>query len=105
MRFEVDAGGGRTRVTVVEGMVEIDLPASGGAPRKVGAGETADFSGQDVSAARPADAMAALAWTKGQLVFDAASLADVVAALNRHRKTPIELAIPRWRTSASAACS
>jgi transmembrane sensor len=93
-RFEVDAGGGRTRVTVAEGMVEIDLPASGGAPRKVGAGETADFGGRDVSAARPVDAMAALAWTKGQLVFDAAPLADVVAALNRHRKTPIELADP-----------
>lgn len=93
-RFEVDVGRERTRVTVAEGMVEIDLPASGGAPRKVGAGETADFGGRDVSAARPVDAMAALAWTRGQLVFDAASLADVVAALNRYRKTPVELADP-----------
>lgn len=93
-RFEVDAGGGRTRVTVAEGMVEIDLPASGGAPRTVGAGETAEFDGREVSPARPVDAMAALAWTKGRLAFDAAPLADVVAALNRHRRTPIELADP-----------
>lgn len=36
--------------------------------------------------------MAALAWTREQLVFDAAPLADVVTALNRYRRTPIELA-------------
>lgn len=92
-RFEVDAGRERTRVTVAEGMVEIDLPGSSGAPRKVGAGETAEFAGQGISSVRPAD-VAALAWTKGQLVFDAAPLTEVVAALNRFRRTPIELADP-----------
>lgn len=93
-RFEVDAGRERTRVTVAEGMVEIDLPASGSAPRIVGAGETAEYDGRIASHARPVDAAAALAWTKGQFVFDAAPLADVIAALNRHRKTPIVLADP-----------
>lgn len=93
-RFEVDAGRERTRVTVAEGLVEIDLPASGGAPRKVGAGETAEYDGRIVSHARPADATAALAWTKGQLVFDAAPLAVVVTVLNRYRRTPIDLADP-----------
>jgi transmembrane sensor len=93
-RFEVDAGRERTRVIVAEGMVEIDLRASDTAPRKVGAGETAEYDGRTVSHARPADATAALAWTKGQLVFDAAPLADVVTALNRHRRMPIELADP-----------
>ncbi len=92
-RFEVDAGRNRTRVTVAEGMVEIDLPASDAAPQKVGAGETVDFASQEVSPVRPADA-AALAWTKGRLVFDAAPLTEVVAALNRYRRTPIELADP-----------
>lgn len=92
-RFEVDAGRDRTRVTVAEGMVEIDLPASDAAPQKVGAGETVDFASQDVSPVRPADA-AALAWTKGRLAFDAAPLTEVVAALNRYRRTPIELADP-----------
>lgn len=93
-RFEVDAGHHQTRVTVAEGLVEITVPASGAAPRKVGAGETAAFDGRAVSPARPVDAATALAWTKGQLAFDAASLADVVAALNRYRRTPIELADP-----------
>lgn len=93
-RFEVDAGRERTRITVAEGLVEIELPAANSAPRKVGAGEAAEFGGRFVSPARPVDAAAALAWTKGQLAFDAAPLAEVVAALNRYRKTPIELADP-----------
>lgn len=96
-RFEVSAGRGQTRVTVAEGLVEITVPASGTAPRKVGVGETAAFDGRQVSAVRPVDAASALAWTKGQLAFDAAPLADVVAALNRYRKTPIELADPSLR--------
>lgn len=93
-RFEVDAGRTRTRVTVAEGMVEIDLPAAGVSPRKVGAGEAAEFDDREVATAHPVDTAAALAWTKGQLAFDAATLAEVVAALNRYRKTPIELADP-----------
>lgn len=92
-RFEVDAGRERTRVTVAEGLVEIDLPASGAAPRKVGAGETAEYDRDRIVSTGTADA-AALTWTKGQLLFDAAPLAEVVAALNRHRRTPIELADP-----------
>ena len=93
-RFEVDAGGKRTRVTVAEGLIEIALPASGSAPRKVGAGETAEYDRSRIAATGTADAAAALAWTQGQLVFDAAPLADVIAALNRHRKTPVEIADP-----------
>lgn len=93
-RFEVDAGQDRTRVTVAEGVVEIDLPASGSTRRKVGAGETAEYDGRSVFPARLMDAVAALAWTKGQLVFDAAPLEEVAAALNRYRKTPIEFVDP-----------
>lgn len=93
-RFAVDAGRERTRVTVTEGMVEIKLPAVAAAPRKVGAGETAEFDGLEVSLTRPVDAAAALDWTKGRLVFDAAPLAEVAAALNRYRRMPIELGDP-----------
>lgn len=92
-RFEVDAGRERTRVTVTEGMVEINLPAVAAAARIVGAGETAEFDGREVSLTRPATA-AALDWTKGRLVFDAAPLAEVAAALNRYRRIPIELGDP-----------
>lgn len=60
--------------------------------RKLGAGGTAQYDCRTVSHARPVDAMAALAWTREHLVFAAAPPADVVTALNRYRRTPIELA-------------
>ena len=93
-RFEVDAGRERTRVTVTEGLVEINVPALAATPRRVGAGEMAEFDGQEISPARPVDAVAALGWTTGKLVFDAAPLAEVAAALNRYRRMPIELGDP-----------
>lgn len=93
-RFEVSTGDGRTRVAVAEGAVEISVAAAGDAPRRLGPGETAEFDGRRISSVRPVDAEASMAWTKGQLVFDAAPLAEVVAALNAYRKTPIELADP-----------
>ncbi|MBS4017951.1 MAG: FecR domain-containing protein [Dechloromonas sp.] len=96
-RFEVDVGRKRTRVVVAEGLVEIDLQAAGSAPRKVGAGEVAEFDDRFVSPAQLVDAAATLAWSKGQLVFDAAPLAEVVRALNNYRRTPIELADPSLR--------
>jgi transmembrane sensor len=94
-RFGVCIEGERTRVAVAEGAVEISVPAgSDAAPRRVGAGERAEFDDQGVSPARPVDAGASLAWTRGQIVFDAAPLAEVAATLNRYRRTPIELADP-----------
>ncbi len=93
-RFEVDVGQDITRVTVAEGMVEVDLPASGSAPLRVGAGGVAEYDRSRIIAVGTVDAASELAWTQGQLDFDAASLVDVVRALNRYRKTPIELADP-----------
>ncbi|MBA3998265.1 MAG: hypothetical protein C0489_05925 [Candidatus Accumulibacter sp.] len=94
-RFEVDAHEGSTRVTVAEGIVEIVVPANGeGAFRRLKAGETADLDGKAVSPTQAVDTAASLAWTKGQLVFDSAPLADVISALNRYRKTPVDLDAP-----------
>lgn len=94
-RFDVGIERERTRVVVAEGAVEIAVLArSDAAPRRVNAGESAEFDSSGVSLARPADATASLAWTRGQLVFDAASLAEVATALNRYRETPIELTDP-----------
>lgn len=94
-RFEVQASGGRARVLVSEGIVEISVPAMGeGASRRLKAGEAAELDGTAVSPARPVDAAASLAWTKGQLGFDAVPLAEVISALNRYRKTPIDLDDP-----------
>lgn len=94
-RFEVVANRERTRVVVAEGIVEISLPAMGeGNSRRLTRGEAADLDRTGVSQPRPVDAVASLAWTKGQLAFDAVPLAEVISALNRHRKTPIELDDP-----------
>lgn len=93
-RFEVDVHREQVHVTVAEGRVEIALADSGNTPRQVGAGETVEFDARSVSLPRAVDAAALLAWTRGQLTFDAVPLADVVAALNRYRKTPIVLADP-----------
>lgn len=94
-RFEVQADPERTRVVVAEGIVEISLLArSGSASRSVKAGEAADFDATNISLPQSVDTITALAWTKGQLGFDAAPLADVVSALNRYRKTPIALDDP-----------
>ena len=90
-RFDVRTGPGQTRVTVAEGVVEIDLRNTEAAPLRVGADESAEFDGQRVYRLRQVDAVAELGWTRGQLSFDAAPLAEVVEALNRYRKTPIEL--------------
>lgn len=90
-RFDVRTGPGQTRVTVAEGLVEIDLANNEAGPLRVGAGESAEFDGQRVHRLRQVDAAAELGWTRGQLSFDTAPLADVVEALNRYRKTPIEL--------------
>lgn len=90
-RFDVRSGAGRTRVTVAEGLVEIDLRNTGAVPLRIGAGESAEFDGRGVYRLRQVDAAAELGWTRGQLSFDAVPLADVVEVLNRYRKTPIEL--------------
>lgn len=94
-RFEVQADRTRAKVVVAEGIVEIGIPARGdGLFRRLKAGEAAELDGAGVSRTRPADPAASLAWTKGQLVFDAAPLAEVISALNRHRKIPIEIGDP-----------
>jgi len=94
-RFEVDTSADKTRVVVAEGIVEIGVPArSDAVPRRLKVGEAVDIENAAISPARPVDASASLAWTKGQLSFDAAPLADVVATLNRYRKTPIDIDDP-----------
>lgn len=90
--FDVLSEAGRVRVAVAEGAVEITL--AGDLRRRLGAGEAVELDGSAVAPAYPVDARNALAWTDGRLVFDAVPLAEVIAALNRQRRTPIELDAP-----------
>lgn len=92
-RFEVETGAGRARVTVAEGMVEID-PAAATAARRVGRGQRVEYDQGGVTPPQPVDVNEALAWTRGQLMFDAVPLREAVIALNRFRSTPIELDDP-----------
>lgn len=94
-RFEVDFAQQRTRVAVAEGLVEVSLGGKATTPpRRVGAGERLEFDAHDFLSGGPLDTANALAWTRGMLRFDAVPLVEVVAALNRFRKIPIELQDP-----------
>lgn len=88
-RFAVRTDAGGTRVTVAEGRVEVELPALGLRSPVIGAGQQLEFDARGLSPAHPVDATAALAWSRGQLLFDAAPLAQVVQELNRYRRQPI----------------
>jgi transmembrane sensor len=98
-RFEVSTGRERTHVVVAEGMVEISVPAMGNstAQLRVGAGEEVEFDGWKASPVRRVDAATSLGWTRGHLEFDATSLVDIAAALNRYRRMPIKLGDPTLR--------
>lgn len=98
-RFEVSTGRERTHVVVAEGMVEISVPAMGNstAQLRVGAGEEVEFDGWKASPVRRVNAATSLGWTRGHLEFDATSLVDVAAALNRYRRMPIKLGDPALR--------
>lgn len=94
-RFEVDATPQGTWVTVAEGAVDISMLSGVGVPVRVKAGQAAAFGPGGVSPARPVNAEAALGWTRGRLEFDAVPLAQVVRALNRYRRVPVELSDPQ----------
>lgn len=95
-RFEVSTDRERTHVVVAEGTVEISVLAMGtsAAQLRVSAGEEVEFDSRRASPVRRVDAAASLGWTRGQLAFDAAPLADVAVALNRYRRMPIKLGDP-----------
>jgi transmembrane sensor len=94
-RFEVQASQRQGHVAVAEGIVDISVSAQGeNITRRLRAGEATDFNEQGIAAPQAVEAATALAWTKGQLAFDAVPLAQVILVLNRYRKTPIDLADP-----------
>lgn len=94
-RFEVQADQRQGRVAVAEGIVDISVSAQGeNITRRLRAGQAADFNELGIATPQAVEAATALAWTQGQLAFDAVPLAQVIQALNRYRKTPIDLADP-----------
>lgn len=83
-RFSVQQLDGRTRLTVLEGAVEIQLRDATSSELIVRAGEAADFTRSHIDELRPATD-ASVAWSRGMLIADAMPLGELVAELSRYR--------------------
>lgn len=84
-RFTVEVDGdGHSQVSVLEKAVRL-LPAGGGDPGELRAGEQAVFSDQAVQAATAADPFAG-SWHHGGLIALDMPLGDLIAALSRYRR-------------------
>jgi transmembrane sensor len=99
-QFTVKAAPKSVRVDVIQGVVRVTktenpllapfietLP-----PRKITRGERLDSrKGEPLQALPTVDPAEVAPWTHGRLVYENASLAEVVADLNRYSPTPVEL--------------
>jgi transmembrane sensor len=83
-RFSVQQLDGRTRLTVLEGAVEIQLRDTMSLALIVRASESAEFTRSHIDELRPATD-ASVAWSRGMLIADAMPLGDLVAELSRYR--------------------
>lgn len=80
--FQLRRDGDATDVVVASGEVEVATPAGKAIVR---AGESASMAGDDEPPrVTPVDADAAMAWTRGRLMFVDRPLKEVVAELNRY---------------------
>lgn len=91
-RFTVDRLDNEVRIGVAEGMVEVSPSAVRQASQTLRAGETLSIVAGKARPVFMVDRSILLAWTKGQLIFEETPLSQVIAELNRFRKTPIVLA-------------
>jgi transmembrane sensor len=90
-RFDVRQDAGVTRITLVQGRVEVRGHAQAAtAPVQLRAGQqiTAD---QAVGAPQSADVGAATSWISGQIVFHAVPLRQAIAEINRYSLRPVAL--------------
>jgi transmembrane sensor len=97
--FDVYRRGAETRVTVLEGTVAVQSPLAGAAivspaDLLVGAGEQAIVPQQGIPKAHPTNAVAATAWTRGELEFIETPLAEVVDEFNRYSPRRLVLGSP-----------
>ena len=93
-RFAVETGAKQTRVSVAEGVVEVRPAENDMATQRLVAGEEASIIDGKIGPVLAVDRGMLLAWTKGQLAFEGKPLSEVIATLNRFRKTPIVLDQP-----------
>lgn len=84
-RFGVERGDDRVQVTVEEGQVLVsgDPTAGPDGARVLSAGEQVLVENGRLGDTRKIDAGIALAWVRGQILFDRAGIADIAAQLER----------------------
>ncbi|WP_162258289.1 FecR domain-containing protein [Frateuria sp. Soil773] len=90
-RFQVRRQADDVTVALLDGVVSVSVPASGG-ESTLAPGQQVSFdrSGR-LGAVQAADLAAARGWTQGDLVFKNRSLADLVAEMNRYSDTKLRL--------------
>lgn len=90
-RFDVRQDSASTRVAVEQGSVRVQGKGASLAQLTAGQGSHIDAQGQ-VAAPYAVNAAALTAWRQGKLVFDNATLAEVVAEVSRYRSQPLRVA-------------
>lgn len=90
-RFDVRLDPAATRVAVEQGSVRVQGRDTSLAQLGAGQGSSIDAHGR-VAAPHAVDAAKLTAWRQGKLVFDNATLADVVAEVSRYRTQPLRVA-------------
>lgn len=78
-------------VTVLDGTVVVTRPESSSTMVTVGAGEQVSGSALWPAAVRRVDAARELAWANRQLIFESATVAEIVDALNRRNRLQIDV--------------
>jgi len=92
-RFDVRRGSAETRVVVEQGTVKVqghDAASDDFVSLTAGLGTHVDAGGK-VAVAYAVDPAEMTAWRNGKLVFDNASLADVVEQVSRYRDKPLKV--------------
>lgn len=105
-QFDVRRNPQAAQVTIIEGRVAVtkgeapplessalDVPGA----VALGAGEQLEIHGKDLSTPRKVDIQQASAWIKGQIIFDATPLPQIVAEFNRYSAVMLEIADPELR--------
>jgi len=90
-RFDVRLDPAATRVAVEQGSVRVQGSDASLAQLSAGQGSHIDTQGK-VAAPYAVNASALTAWRQGKLVFDNATLAEVVAEVSRYRAQPLRVA-------------
>ncbi|PYG77673.1 MULTISPECIES: FecR family protein [unclassified Pseudomonas] len=102
-RFDVRLDPASTRVAVEQGSVRVQGKGTSLAQLTAGQGSHIDAQGV-VAAPYAVNAAAVTAWRQGKLVFDNATLAEVVAEASRYRSQPLRVApgkVARMRLSST----